>query len=380
MKPIVLITAFLLILSTITIGIALEDEPPILYYETDASIGDAFGLQQDYSIEVMDINSNNGDLWIQVSLEGDEVDNGFARENDPYEYILEIEDEDDEDETKEYLIVKVSFIDKGESGDETISEILIEQFLDPERSTSDFLILGSGVSVEEGEEESLKNGYTITSTDVDTDTANLILKKDGNILKTEDEMEEGDVFSYTLKGNGEINTIFMAYVDTLFEGKDSNTIILRNVTLRKDTGIDAGLNIEITVNDVAAGEEAIISYTIDTYATNVKVYLDGELIDERNNVNAGTYAAITGKLDASIYEISVKAITEDGLEVEESMAFEVGENGSQTVGEDGINSVVDDVVDGINTSGVEEELKGIPGFGAILSVLALVSALIWKRR
>ncbi len=379
MKTAILITAFLLILTTITIGTAIEDEPPILYYETDASIGDAFALQQDYSIEIMDINSNNGDLWIRVSLEGDKVDNGFAQENNPYEYILEIEDEDDEDETKEYLIVKVSFIDKKESDDETISEILIEQFLDPERSDSDFLILGSGTSVEEGEEESLENGYTVTSTEVDTDTANLILKKDGNILKAEDEMEEGDVFSYTLKGNGEVNTIFMAYVDTLFEGKDSNTIILRNVTLRKDTGIDAGLNIEITLNDVAAGEEAIVSYTIDADATKIEVFLDGKLIDARNDVDAGTYASITGKLDASIYEISVKAITTDGLEVEEDIAFEVTETGSQTVDENDIDSIVEDVVDGINTSGIEEELKGIPGFGVIASVLALVSALIWKR-
>ncbi|MDK2891934.1 S-layer protein domain-containing protein [Methanohalophilus sp.] len=378
MKHIILITAFLLILISIAVCAAIEDETPILYYETDATINDVFDLQQDYSIKVMDINSNNGDLWIQVSLEGDEVDNGFVRENDPYEYILELEDNEDEC-TKKYLIVKVSFIDKKNSGDETISKILIEQFLDPERSDSDFLILGSEVSVEEGEEKILKNGYTLTFTDIDTDTATLILKKDGNILKTEDEIEEGDVFSYTLEDNGEVHTIFMAYVDTIFEGTDSKIVILRNVTLRKDSGIDAGLNIEISLSDVSAGEEAIISYTLDEAASRVEVFLDGELIDHRNNVDAGTYPAITGKLDAGIYEISVKAITEEGLEVEKDVAFEV-KSKKQTVSVDDIEPVVGNITDVINESGIKEELKGIPGFGAVISVLALVSAIMWKRR
>lgn len=372
MKPTILITAILLILASIAAGAAIEDEPPILYYETEVTIGDNFDLQQDYSIEVMDINSNNGDLWIQVSLDGDEVDSGFARENSPYEYILEIEDEDDEDETKEYLIVKLSFIDMRESGDKTISEIRIEQFLDPERSDSDFLLLGSGASVEEGEEESLKNGYTLTATDVDTDMTNLILKKDGNILKTEEELEEGDVFSYTLRGNGKINTIFMAYVDTLFEGKDSNTVILREVALREDTGIDAGLSIEISVGDVEVGDEAIISYTLDAPASKVEVSLDGELIDERNDVDAGTYAAITGGLDAGIYEISVKAISEDGLEVEEDRAFSVGDKESE---DEEQNTTVEE--DAAETT---DETVGSPGFGITLSLLALVSALLWKRR
>ncbi|MBP2030082.1 hypothetical protein J2755_001016 [Methanohalophilus levihalophilus] len=369
MKPTILVTTILLILTSVAVGAAIEDEPPILYYETDATAGDVFGIQQDYSIDVMDINSNNGDLWIKVSLEGEEVDSGFAKENDPYEYILEIEDEDDEDETKEYLIVKVSFIDMKDDGDDTISEILIEQFLDPERSDSDFLLLGSGTSVAQGEEKDLKNGYAITATDVDTDMTDLILKKDGNIVKTEDELEEGDVFSYTLHGNGEVNTIFMAYVDTLFEGVDSNTVILKDVALREDTGIDAGLNIEISVGDIEAGDTAIISYTLDAPASKVEVFLDGDMIDERKDVDAGTYAAITDELDASIYEVSVKAITEDGLEVEEELAFSVGNTESEEQ-----NTTEEDAPE------TTDEPRGTPGFGIMISVIALISALMWKRR
>jgi hypothetical protein len=326
---------------------------------------------------IMDININDGDLWIQVFLDGDEVDNGFSREDFPYEYILETEDDDGD--WKEFLIIKVSFIDAEQKDGETVSEVLIEQFLDPGRSDSDFLILGRGMSVEEGEEETLKYGYVLVPSEVDTDTTTLILKKNGNILKQEDDMEEGDVFSYTLQGDGRINTIFMAYVESLFEGADSNAVVLRNVTLRKDIGLNADSSIDISLSDVSIGEKAIISYTLDEYASRVDIYLDGGLIDQRNNVDAGTYSAVTEKLEAGTYEIYIKAITEEGLEVEEDYAFEVGETENQTP-EDSIGDIVDNITDVINVSGVEKGLKAIPGFGAMISVLVLVLTFMWKRR
>jgi hypothetical protein len=383
MKIIRFTAALLLVLLTTALCAAVDEEAPVLYYETEVSIGDVFELQQDYSMEIVDINSNDGDLWIRVSLDGDEVDNGFCREDDPYEYILEIEDEDDEDETEEYRIVRVSFIEKDEVDDETISEILIEQFLDPERSDSDFLMVGKGASVKENEEKELENGYVITSDDVDDDAATLILEKDGNILKQEEDLEEGDIFSYTVVDDGKINTIFMAYVKTLFEGTDSNTLILENVALREDEGIDSGLSLDISVDDISAGDEAIISYTLDEYVSRAEVFLDGELIDRRNEVDAGTYRAVTDELDAGTYEVTVSTVTEDGLEVEEELEFTVedpvasiaspGPAGEETVGD-----VVENITSGM--AGVEDNLNGIPGFGAFVAVLLLVSAFIWIRR
>ena len=372
---------------------AEEIEEQIQHAEITVGAGDSIVLDQGYSINVIDINSENGDLLIEVYVDEKKVEQGIVKENKPFRYLKTIEDEDDEE--TDYLIFNVSLQDTEDKDGETYSEIIIKQYIDPEIAPDDYLISeksdksNKSLSMIIGKETELKEDYTIKATDLDDKTVTITLRKNGNIVKMTEDLGEGDVFAYTRKNGDRLRTIFMGEIDTIFETTDSDHVILKKVIQKTDEGIGDGLEIKIEVPEKnPANEKAIISYTLDGYADKVEIYVDGNLIDQRKEVYEDTYDAVTDRLSTGEYNIEAKAITSEGMVGTESALLIVGdiakegslENDAADIIEraENVTSSASEAVDKIYETA--NTLEKTPAPGAFFAIFILLGAWMCCRR
>jgi hypothetical protein len=366
---------------------AEEMEEQIQYAEITVGANDSIVLDQGYSINVIDVNSENGDLFIEVYVNEKKVEQGIVKENKPFRYLKTIEDEDDEE--TDHLIFNVSLQGTEDKDGETYSEIIIKQYIDPEIAPDDYLMLDDSVSLNIGKETELKEDYTIKATDLDDETVTITLRKNGNIIKETEDIGEGDVFAYTRKNGDRLRTIFMGEIDTIFETTDSDHVILKKVIQKTDEGIGDGLEIKIEVPEKnPANEKAIISYTLDGYADRVEIYVDGDLIDQRKEVDEDTYDAVTDKLSTGEYNIEIKAITSEGIMVTESALLIVGKTAKEEKPENGAGDIIEkaenvtssasEAVDKINETVTVLEKASAPS--SFFAIVILLGAWMWCRK
>jgi hypothetical protein len=366
---------------------AEEMEEQIQYAETIVSIGDEIKLEQGYTADIVDVNSDNGELWLQLYLEGEKVGEGFVKENNPFRYVRTIEEEDDEE--TDYLIFNFSLQGTKKEDGETASEILIKQYRDPEIDLDNYLMLDKTVSVDIGSQMDLKEDYTIEAFDLDDNTVTITLRKNGNVVKEEETMEEGDIFAYTRTNGDWIMTIFMGKVGSVFEGEDRDVVFLENVAQRTDADIGAGIQIEIDVPaENPENEQIIVYYTLNGDVDTVEVYLEEDLIDTRQNLGEGTYPAVIGESSTGEYNIEVKAVTSDGAVVTESVILKVGETAGESEDEEqnediiekaqNITSAAENAADKINETATV--LEKVPAPGALFAIFILLGAWMWSRK
>ncbi len=214
-----------------------EEEAIIHYSEETLSSGDIVQLDQGYSFKLMDTSKNSGDILVKVYYKDEEIDigNSFGDENEPFEYIVTIKEKDKEgkEEETDYRILRITPVDFDIKGNKTYVEVKIEQFLDPEQEDDDFLMLDTSKSVKVGEKLSLEEGYSLHASNMEDDSVILELNKDGRSLKKA-ELEIGDTFSYSKNVDGISRTIFIARASKFFESSTSSTVILKDVTQRRD--------------------------------------------------------------------------------------------------------------------------------------------------
>lgn len=209
----------------------------IYYSEETLEAGDIVHLEQGYSFKLIDASEDSGDILVQLYYKDEEIEIGdsFGDEGNPFEYIVTIEetDEDDEEEETDYVVIRIRPVDFDEKDDSIYVDVEIGQFLDPEQDDDDFLLLDTSKSVKVGESLSLEEGYTLDASDMEDDSVILELSKDGKSLKKE-ELEIDDIFSYSKSVDDSARTIFIARVSKFFESSDSSTVILKDVTQRPD--------------------------------------------------------------------------------------------------------------------------------------------------
>ncbi|WP_406656433.1 hypothetical protein V7O62_11300 [Methanolobus sp. ZRKC2] len=301
----------------------LETKTMIHYSEPDVSVRDEIFLEQGYSLRVLDMNSKSGDVWISLYLNGEEIelDDNFAKEDDSLEYIRSvIVDEDEDDETEiDYFILRITPEGSVKNSDGKLySTIYIEQYLDPVEDVDDYLILDKSYSLKKGDELELAGLYTIEATDVDDDELSLELRLNGKLLK-EDKVEEGEYFHYSVYSDTGPQTIFLANVKGFFETDEGITVFLNHVLLQQDTvsgntGVPESIDIDVESpvdGGLKAGRVAIINYYLDESYSEVRILIDGEVMDSRNQVSPGTYKAVTGELDAGIHKATLMTIDDD---------------------------------------------------------------------
>ncbi len=273
-----------------------EANAMIHYSETFVEIQDELALEQGYSIKVMDINSENGDSWLELYLNGNKIDTDayFAKQSAPFEYIKTVTDEDDEE--IEYLIIRIKPIEVIEEPLST--ELKVEQFLDPEFDAAEYLILDKTRSIRIGTPLELEEEHTLEASGLEDTSVTLTLSKNGYPIK-EEEVEKGDMFTYSKTVDGKVITIFIAKFDDFFIGTDSEVIFLEQVSQRANIVIESDATITIEGADSAKireGDIAIISYTIENEdISEVKVLLDGKQIDHRSGISTGTTYSIVNK-------------------------------------------------------------------------------------
>lgn len=297
----------------------LKTKAMIHYSEPDVSVGDKISLEQGYSFKIVDMNSKSGDVIIKLYLNGKEVelDEDIAREDEPLEYIRSVGEDDDEE--VDYFILRIT--PEGSvktSGGESYTTIHIEQYLDPEEDTDDHMILDESYSLESDDELELAGLYTLELTDVDDDEVTLELRRDGRLLK-EEEVGEDEYFYYSVYPDEGPKTIFLANVKGFFERDDHTTVFLNHVSLQQDTvsgNTDVPESIDLDVvspvgGGLKAGRIAIIDYYLDDSYSEVRILVDGEVLDSRNEVSAGTYKAVTEELDAGIHKATLMTIDDD---------------------------------------------------------------------
>lgn len=213
-----------------------EEKAMIYYSEETLTAGDTVHLEQGYSFKLIDASEDSGDILVQVYYKDEEIEIGdsFGDEDDPFEYMITIEelDEDEEEET-DYVVIRVRPVDFDDKDDGIHVEVEIEQFLDPEQEDDDFLLLDTSKSVKVGESLSLEEGYTLDASDMEDDSVVLELSRNGKSLKKE-ELEIDDIFSYSKSVDENVRTIFIARVSKFFESSASSTVILKDVTQRPD--------------------------------------------------------------------------------------------------------------------------------------------------
>ncbi|UGV40591.1 hypothetical protein J7W08_11120 [Methanococcoides orientis] len=389
--------AIFVILFAATPAASLDPSDPIIHYsDSVVERNTKLSLAQGYTLEIVDINEDNGDVWVEIRHNGKLVEDGegSGKENDPFEYILTIEAEDNDEEDDEYLIFRVTPKELVTSGTNTATKIRIEQFRDPTRDIKDFLIYDRSDSVNIGEEMDLEEGYTLSASDLDVDeeTITITLKKNDHVVKEVKEMEPGDIFSYYKNVDGEIRTIFIANVYDFFESSESHILFLKEISQREDVEVES--NVEISIqglsgNVVRDGEKAIISYELENDASKVTIFLDEDSIDVRNDVDAGTYQTITEELDRGTHEVMIETVSTDGSISSKETSFTVdGESSTEDIvseEEIPVPEQVDDIIkDAENTSSeisdsVEDVTKSTAFTYIVVAFLLALTAFFFKR-
>ncbi|WP_135610627.1 S-layer protein domain-containing protein [Methanococcoides sp. AM1] len=392
----VLLAIFVMLFAA-TPAASLDPSEPIIHYSDSVVERDTkLSLAQGYTLEIVDINEDNGDVWVEIRHNGKLVEDGegSGKENDPFEYILTIEAEDDDDEDEEYLIFRVTPKELVTSGTDTATKIRIEQFRDPTRDTKDFLIYDRSDSVNIGDEMELEEGYTLSASDLDVDeeTITVTLKKNEHVVKEVKEMEPGDVFSYYKNVDGEVRTIFIANVYDFFESSETHILFLKEISQREDVNIESTVEISIqglSGNVIKDGEKAIIAYELDKDASKVTISLDDDIIDARNDVDAGTYQTLTDELDRGTHDVIIETVSTDGSVSSKETSFTVDGASStgDTASEDNmsVQDQVEDIIkDGENagsevSDSVEDITKSTAFTYIVVAALLALTAFFFKR-
>jgi len=310
----------------------------IHYSEPQVTVQDEIFLEQGYSFKVLDMNSKSGDIWIELYLDGEEVelDDNFAKKDEPLEYIRSVVEDEDEEEEEEvdYFILRITPEGDVDEDDGVVySTIYVEQYMDPVEDVENYLLLDKSYSLTMDSELELSGLYTLETTDVDDDEVTLELRIDGKLLK-EDEVEADDYFYYTVYSDGNPETLFLANVKAFFESGDEVSVFINHVSLKQSQvsssdELPDGLDINVSSpvdGGLKAGRIAIVSYSLNESFSEVRILVDGEVLDSRYNVSPGVYKAVSGEMDAGIHKATLLTINEDNESSYYSEEFSVSVN------------------------------------------------------
>jgi hypothetical protein len=300
-------------------------------------VQDEIFLEQGYSFRVLDMNSKSGDLWIELYLNGEEVelDDNFAKEDEPLEYVRSVVEDEDDDEEKEvdYFILRITTDGDVDKEDGVLySTVYVEQYMDPVEDVDDYLLLDKSYSLKIDSEIELAGLYTLEATDVDDDEVTLELRLNGKLLK-EDELEDDEYFYYTVYSDGNPQTLFLANVKAFFETNDEITVFMNHVSLKQSqdslSELPDGLDIDVSSpvdGGIKAGRIAIVSYSLNEPFSEVRILVDGEVLDSRFNVSPGVYKAVSDEMAAGIHKATLAATNEDDETSYYSEQFSVSVN------------------------------------------------------
>ncbi len=194
----------LLLLSTVPICVGNMHEATICHFEGNLMAGDVLDLEQGYRLAIDDIRKKS----VMISIFNGDYEIVNTSTSGDYTFSKEIDGID-------YDILRMSV----NATEDDVAAIVIEQYVDCEKSFDYPLIACISVNVKEGERESLKAGYGLEVTSIIGNNAILSLYKGDKIVKQEKlNGSDKERFVYARKVDGQCRTILIAKLDGISGG------------------------------------------------------------------------------------------------------------------------------------------------------------------
>jgi hypothetical protein len=91
-------------------------------------------------------------------------------------------------------------------------------------------------------------------------------------------------------------------------------VSLKQIQVSSSDELPDGLDIDVSSpvdGGLKAGRIAIVSYSLNGSYSEVRILVDGEILDSRYNASPGVYKAVTDEMNSGIHKATLVAINED---------------------------------------------------------------------
>jgi hypothetical protein len=201
-------------------------EATIFYFDGEIETGHSLDLEQGYQLRVGDVK--NDGATIGISDGGKEIANPDISKKSSYVFEKEIDGVN-------YDIIKISLM--GTDTGSNMAFVIVEQYIDPDRSFDYPLISDVSVNIREGDLEPLKEGYELGVASIADNNAVLTLYR-GNVTVKQEKLYENNPdkrrFVYMKKIEGEYHTILIVELDRVFLDANGGAVYLRGLSQFKD--------------------------------------------------------------------------------------------------------------------------------------------------
>lgn len=280
-----LLVFLLLLLSLFHPAVAVENKTKIHTEETVFTIGEQYKFFQGYSINITQPSPTGNKISMEILADGKIVkENIVIDKENIFQYTIEYKEDGDEDEDEDEIYVIFDIILNKIYFDDWAARLNITQYVDPSRSTSEFIIFNEDYTLEKNTFFSLKEDYKLILNQMDSDYAFIELYRQGVVVK-EQEMEINDTFDYSVTVDEREYLIITFDLKTIFKGTSRNVVEINHVyqfetpsdvdPVETDTEVDD--NGVSDSNDVASDNDSNRSDNNDVSPNN-----DSDKIEESN--------------------------------------------------------------------------------------------------
>lgn len=282
-----LLVFLLLLLSLFHPAVAVENKTKIHTEETVFTIGEQYEFFQGYSINITQPSPTGNKISMEILADGKIVkEDVVVNKENIFQYTIEYKEDGDkdEDEDGDEIYVIFDIILEKIYFDDWAARLNITQYVDPSRSTSEFIIFNEDYTLEKNTFFSLKEDYKLILNQMDSDYAFIELYRQGVMVK-EQEMEINDTFDYSVTVDEREYLIITFDLKTIFKGTSRNVVEINHVyqfetpsdvdPVETDTEVDD--NGVSDSNDVASNNDSNRSDNNDVSPNN-----DSDKIEESN--------------------------------------------------------------------------------------------------
>lgn len=337
MKPVLLIMVVLLV-ALVLAGTGIAEKGTLVWYgSTEVRSGEHIELAQGYAMKVLDISGSRDGAMFELYLDGSKVADGIATSTSPYTYTITHND-------TQYTILEVEgYEPKDEEGR---AGLRIRQYVDPSRDSPQWLY-SSTFSVSVGKRHTLEQGYSLLASEYDPESGRATIEiYSGSALVGTAEPKEGEYFGYVARQEGVHRCILFGRFESgaRFDESEPYVLILKNVVQYSDptwmveetpTPTQTPLELSVEVcpiegDEVAAGSDALVCVRVKEPLRSLGIYLDGVLVDSRENSSAQVYTAVLQSLSEGNHTLVVEANATSGSSAIQRVELQVGAAGSTT--------------------------------------------------
>jgi hypothetical protein len=276
-----LLVFLLLLLGLFHPAAAVENKTKIHTEETVFTIGEQYEFFQGYSINITQPSPTGNKISMEILVDGKIVKEDIVvNKENIFQYTIEYKEDEDEDEIYvifDIILEKIYF-------DDWAARLNITQYVDPSRSTSEFIIFDEDYTLEKNTFFSLKEDYKLMLNQMDSDYGFIELYRQGVMVK-EQEMEINDTFDYSVTVDEREYLIITFDLKTIFKGTSRNVVEINHVyqfetpsdidPVETDTEVDD--NGVSDSNDVSSNNDSNRSDNNDISPNN-----DSDKIEESN--------------------------------------------------------------------------------------------------